>query len=540
MAVVSGMFIKSVFDVIRIDDASYKKGVRTALEKLMRRGAKLWLLEVTSRIPYRTGFLLGAFSNLEDALGIQLEGKTNPLIDGVRKVTQRTSKTNTERVASLLKSKARLRQIETDIEGSKTKLGAFESLGSKPPEKSTTATQRAANAAQRQAERERLAAEGLSYGNKYRKSPAARGEDAYEQSERYQTSKARQAEEKRLKALEAKRILILKRIQKQEAALLRRKSKVNSKRSRGKIRGVNRTQAGKMALLAALSQLAQRQFKGRVPAYIPKANRRDVTGATTDRIVKVRKKKYKYVLVEEERETEAPNPEYTKLSQVQKVKLAAKKQLPPKTIKTITKVPVHKKVFDRYVVKKKKINETKRSSHIDVFREYYYHTKGSKARVLKTPKTGSQFATPKEEIFSDFSHLGSSGETIAPLQGIDVATSGKSFQSPGDKPFTPSSQLSVARNNQSGRGKTTFEFAYSVDIKYWRIMDLYKNISRGGKNYSPRGTPWLSLVNANKKMLDYIRAELEKPGTLPTMFDYLVKSKSSVIVGRNAVVRGTT
>lgn len=541
MATVSGMYITSVFDVARIDDASYRKGVRTALEKLMRRAAKVWLLEIAARIPYRTGFLLGAFGNLEDSLGIQIEGKTNPLVAGVRKVQRRSAKTNTERVAALLKKKARLRQLEADLEKQKERLQIFRdeaditfgSKGRKRRDKARTTLER----------REEARSEGLREQNvsSAKKIPRPQGEDAEAQDTRFREARIRAEGARRLKALEHQRKILLERIRKAELRLIRKKSKANSKRSRGKLRGITRDLASKMALLAALSQLAQKRFKGVEPTFIPKANRRDVTGATTDRIKKIRKKKYKYVLTYEKRETETPNPEYTKLTQSERVRLSAKKQLPAKTIKTITDEPVHKRVFDRYVTKRVKVNEGKRSSHIDVFREYYYHTKGSKARVLKTPKTGAQFATPKEQIFQDIGNVGSEGQDINVGQsGQDVNATGKSYQFSGDTPFTPSKSLGAAKVAQKGRGKTVFSFNYSVDIKYWAIMDKYKSIARGNRTYSPRGTPWLALANANKKMLDFIQSELQKPGTIPTMFEYLVKSRSSVLVGKKSIIRGVS
>lgn len=56
------------FSVIRIDKDKFTKDLQDRAKRLMKEAAIAFLIASTQRIPIRTGFLRGAFSNLEEAL----------------------------------------------------------------------------------------------------------------------------------------------------------------------------------------------------------------------------------------------------------------------------------------------------------------------------------------------------------------------------------------------------------------------------------------------------------------------------------------
>jgi hypothetical protein len=521
MAVIGGMYISSSFDIINIDGQNYNKGLRSAVAKIVRQAAKLWLLEINTRIPWKTGFLLGAFGNLEEALGVKVENKTGPISGGLKQnIRLRRSKSDTERLQEVLRLERRVNALNRRIEGRKTLLqvteGHVERKGSKKLRTKGEGTETSDE------QRYRLTQEeGLRLKSRKTKAPIPKGEEAREMAERYVQAKQRQHYESQLRGYERAKMVLQAQINKKRNELVRRKSKPSSTRTRGKLRGVTDAKRKTIENLEKLRQIVASKLRGTTNnPYVPNS------GSGKNKYVTKRVKVYKTVTEHVTKTREVDNPAFKSLTQTQRLKLLReKKPLPPRTITETYTESIQKKQFLRYQKKRVAINpfshvledrkpnkkEIKSGAVVGAFRSYYYPQRGSKSKVLKTPRSGLRYATPVNEVFTQ-----SDGQQIKPQIGYDDFK-GKTYVDKGVT-FTPQKSLDIAKVYVNSGAKSYITFTYRVDIKYWAIMDLYSG---------RKGAPWRALANANKKALDYIATNIGN--NLPPLFQYAVKTKSTVV-----------
>lgn len=535
MAVTSGMYFKSTADLMSFDGVGYTKQLRKALRVLFKEAARKWLIEINSRIPWRTGFLLGAFRPLEDALNVSVMNKGRTFAGPNTKTALRKSKTGPERYKQLQALRAQEAKWKKQLEEAEGRFKAEFPHGIKKrnrkeldklKEERDLRTKRGKSKIgdkQRSlsTDEDRAAAEGLSLRQNidqemYEAAKTGKEKAANKLLRRLRFQQG-QAQQRMLNKMKLRYKYLQMKLKKRESALTRIKKAKQRKRTSST--GIAPEQAKVLDILAQMREVVAKQNG---IDYNPKGNRRDVTGAFTNRYKKKTVKKYKKYKTIETRVVEEPNPDYPK-TQKEKLALIRAKKLPPATIKREIQIETIKRKLVGTKVVKRKIRDNLRKNHKEYFREYYYHTKGSKARVLKTPKSGQAYAIDRSTIFTE--DLAKSG-TAKYQTGFD--TPGElPMAAKGVKNLTPDAMLKTAQAREAG-SKANITFSYSVDIRYWRIMDLFKG---------RKGSPWMSLKEANRAFIDHVQANISK--VLPPITQYLIVSKSTV-VSPKATLKGLT
>ncbi len=114
----------------KFDTDGYTNACRLAIVKATRLAARAFLLAADSRIPVRTGFLRGAFGNLEDIVGAVSGGKVVPKSNPSSRLRSLQGKirSSEHKLASVPAKGIRRKQIEASLPPGNKRAGATKIL----------------------------------------------------------------------------------------------------------------------------------------------------------------------------------------------------------------------------------------------------------------------------------------------------------------------------------------------------------------------------------------------------------------------------
>jgi hypothetical protein len=171
---------------------------------------------------------------------------------------------------------------------------------------------------------------------------------------------------------------------------------------------------------------------------------------------------------------------------------------------------------------------------VHAFSEYYHPPVGGK--ILKTPRSGIQFATPENEIFKEFNAVSGELPTEMKLQ-LELNRMREAVERFRESQTTVSVQgdlgtnvsvpvgasgltkgqvnaLNLAASRQLKDAKSFFSFKFEVNISYYDINDLYERTlsNKRTKNATllqarQQAIPWYSQYAANAAFMQYLQAK---------------------------------
>lgn len=180
-------------------------------------------------------------------------------------------------------------------------------------------------------------------------------------------------------------------------------------------------------------------------------------------------------------------------------------------------------VIKELIGKEKTTGIKKYGKRVRAFGEYYYYPGG---KVLKTPRSGVQFATPEKDIFGEFteSENAQAREVVSSFQRQIEATQRLLSQAGFTERLermnedTGLSENTINKMqqkamNQLRDAKVFFTFKFEVAIIYWSVNDLATRQLRPTSNsiYNTsrqQSIPWNSLQAGNAAFAAYIRSAM--------------------------------
>lgn len=470
--VVSGMTFGIVADLMQFDADSFIKDQKMAIVRAIKNAARVWLITVMSRIPRETGFLHSGFMNLAAFLGSRIN-------DQGQVKRGRDLHGQEEKLASLQRQYKKAKEdalargyIQESYSGKKRK---FKAAHPKPqtkkqrkerPQKYKKKQQenKKAGFSQNEAERaNQLKEEGLNIHTQA-------NNDEKKNSKVYKREQNQQYyQEQRDRRAAAKAV---KRLKKLQAQIRNQKIKVASAAARAK-------------------PLRLKQS----PGY--------------DRWETVTVEKTSY----QEQEVEELNPAYpTNAAQLIRMKKAG--TLPPKTIKVKKRVAIiTKKQVRRQITGERKL--------VNIYRDHYYPINRQKG-PLKTPLSGIRYGTPPQDILKMMS-----GQPASPLISEETTKINKGgFEVSGNEllrsSFSVNRSLNMASQRVDARNsQLAMSFNYGVNIRYLKIMDLFRPMRKDGKVFT--GAPWKSYAYANRAFMKTLNEEFQK--AIQPFISYVVVAK---------------
>lgn len=427
-------------DTFNIDFHKFTKAMERDCDKLLKLGAQKWLLAVLSRIPIRTGFLAGAFTPLENLVGVAARdaatGKTTGKI-----MSSRNPLLTREKKIQLLKKK--LTKIEKDLE---VDIDAYNKLKGEIQDSRVKRKKLAGDEYE-------LSKEMSEFREKQaKKTQKLSFEQKIAQENEYRRELMRRAKKREREILEdLDKIKTLKRIRKRIEKLEKGKAykaaqKVRYEyldRATGKelkgpggrktmkgatddpVRGMSANEV-RIQLEKARKEYIKIMGKNR-KAYNPKLIKEFITGKVKigkkTKILKVRKISdthpiSRYIAQRENirRQMKAEEKKEKRVMTMAE-RIRAKQQEKGMVTKIIQETTERVKTGS-FILKRR---ESSFGKDILAFNEYYKFAGG---KILKTPRSGIRFAVPKnpDEIFSKFS----GAERAQFQQQIDVVNKAKS------------------------------------------------------------------------------------------------------------------
>ena len=508
----AGFFAK--IDTINIDFPKFTKAMERDCKKLLRLGAQRWLITVLGRIPVRTGFLAGAFTPLEDLVGVvqrdtatgkalgRIKPSRNPLLtrekklDFYRKTLKKLEDSIKVDERSLEKLKEGMAALEENIRsGSKGHTGENFVSAFKPMD---AIAQEKLRQLHRQIREDKRALQ-IQWKIDRVKRRIAKMENKMNQT------KGRKR--------------MYKYVDKETEGFIRKDKsgrKTTHPISEYPIAGGTKIEV--IRNLEKIRKLLVRTMKQKDRVYNPVLGKR--TGTYTFRnskgevITKDKGDRYhrayvkEYVRVKRMVEQEQKQ-EQKAISALDR--LRAKKQAKDK-IQTRVMKEIEERVWSGKYIEKRRLIQVAKEYH--VFKEYYRHT--DKSKTLKTPRSGVRFATPADKIFNEFageerskfeekinmiSQMQASVESVnrfrekfaatqnaeSTIKGIiDKAGKIEGMYGPGTIPeYMRSTSVPVVGSSAADEMKKTYEdimrktrtekmffsFTFNVRITYWEIND---------------------------------------------------------------------
>lgn len=554
-------------DTFNIDFHKFTKAMERDCDRLLKLGAQKWLLAVLARIPIRTGFLAGAFTPLEDLVGVvgrdTATGKTTGKILNSRNPLL----TNEKKLQLLKKKKAKIEEeLRVDLDAYNKLKG---DVDDKRMRKRKKLTEDGFEASKEMAEfREKNAGKKLNF------------EEKIAQENEYRRELMRRAKRREREILEdLDKIKAYRRITKRIQRLERTKSykkanqrmyKYLDKHTGGELRGPGGRRTQKNAtddlipgytqaeVMRALDNARKQLIKLGIKKtpYNPKVTKefatfRIRTGDRKGKQFKIRKAAdthpiSMYIRERENRKIQKEIEQEIKdnkkiMSLAERIK--AKQREKGMAAKVIQETEERVKT-GRYILKKR---ESSIGKDILAFNEYYKHAGG---KVLKTPRSGVQFAYPKNpnEIFGKFSGaertqfeqqmqvvssaksqidaflrfreaFNKTANAESTIKGIiekgstNIPVGGGSKNVHTTSPHIPTGPVPDIKGVMDSTykeimGKTRtdkmfFSFRFGVNIRYWDINDTKLN--------------WFTRSRGQIAFLSYIRSAIRNKNQFPAL-----------------------
>lgn len=180
-------------------------------------------------------------------------------------------------------------------------------------------------------------------------------------------------------------------------------------------------------------------------------------------------------------------------------------------------------IVKELIGKEKTTGIKKYGKRVRAFGEYYYYPGG---KVLKTPRSGVQFATPEKDIFGEFteSENAQAREVVSSFQKQIEATQRLLSQAGFTERLERMNEdAGLSENtlnkmqqkamNQLRDAKVFFTFRFEVAIIYWSINDQWNRTLRPTNNTTfntsrQQSIPWNSLQAGNAAFAAYIRSAM--------------------------------
>lgn len=475
--IINGMTFNVAAGFLQFDSEGFMKAQKIAMIRAMKNAAKLWLTTAISRIPRDSGFLHSGFMNLAAFLGVRINEK-GQVKRGRDLHGQEERLANLQKRYKALKSKALANgHVEERFEGKKRK------IKTKYPKQKSYKKRREESrkylhnkekhqAAKAQSKRTteqigHLKDEGLSIHTHI-------NTDEKKSGRVYKGEKNTEYYEEQRQRRDAARAI--KRLRKLQHRIREQKSKVE-----------------------------------RAAENAPELKTKKRSG--NNYYTEIEKTVY------ETHEVEIVNPAYP-TNPRQLLDMKRKGTLPPKTIKVMKQVPT---IIKKRVRKKNPVGP----NFINIYRHYYYPRNGQRG-PLKTPLGGIKYGTPPDEIVklndSKIPPASISTETSTINKKGEEVAGNELLKTLDGQAFTPTSSLNLSKNRLQSNAKVFLTFNYKVDIRYLRIMDIFKPRRRDGRTYS--GAPWNSIGTANKAFMNILKQEYAK--LAPSFISYVVVARGTL------------
>jgi hypothetical protein len=437
----------------------FRNSMQAACRKAIREAAKAWLIEVIRRIPVRTGFLVGAFGNLEDALNVSIPTQASPRLFGNGKGTTKFSTLLRNSTNARLRVLADISRYERKIRAISEQHYAMEQALRQHKERTFNAQDPIA--ARAYAEQLRKAEHRVEVYNR----AATRMRAKYQKLLAYQNK-------------------------------LNNRSKANINKKKGIVTEYAR---GAHEVASELADLREKMHElgGFPKEYNPRVGRTKV----------LRRREY----VERTHEIDDPNADYTKIKDL-KERIKAKQRKAQKI--RVTEIKERMKLFSG-------------GKNIYGHSEYYKHYDGRK--VLKTPKSARQFATPEEKIFPEYNP----DDVIARLQAQQEATT-RALSGESNSNIGMSQADMIQRFNDATadnymkelkRSNTSFSFQYVVNVRYYSYNDMFRT-SKAKKgiqsvfDLAATKMPWMSQIAGAQAFKRYMETEAAR--RIPNVFEFFL------------------
>lgn len=454
-----GLYAK--IDSISFDTKKFTRALADDCRKLVRQAAQKWLVAVLRRIPVRTGFLAGAFTPLENLVGhvSRISGRITP--------SRNPLLSREKRLDFLIKRRKKLIdeinqgkfvEKERGVRTTHGKTSKFEN------QKEMIGEYQKHQRAQR--ETEIIKGKLHQIDGRIRRLLSSR--------ERTPGGKAQ---------LEVMRFL---------EGLRREQNKLKLQEQIGKL----------------LVRRSQTKNKGEQIAILKQIQRLRRSGPLhTAHNPGVREKLEKSVEKITQKKTVIEN---ANLSQAERLKLlrANKDKKEKRLIQQVREV-------DELIGKRTVFKNVS----VLAYREFYYYPGG---KVLKTPRSGIEFATPEKDIFTELKKSEIDRGEIADAfaretQGTNIilASGAISKSIENDEGFSEQmlQKLDDKVTKELMDAKVYFGFKFDVSIIYWGVNDTLTRDLKSTKNYvldisRQQAMPWQSLQAGNAAFSNFIRSAM--------------------------------